>query len=617
VRPTILLPSGLPTLLLLAVLALSPACGRPAPPARHLLLVTLDTTRADRLGCYGHPGAGTPWLDALAARGARWQRVYASAPLTLPSHVSILTGLHPPHTGVHNNGDATMTAGVRTLADRLAANGFFTAAAVGADIVAGRFPVRRGFAAYDDRMFDPRGSGGLERRADLVVDAAQGLLAGRQDRRLFIWVHFFDPHDPYDPPPALRERFAADPYQGEIAAVDSALARLVPAIEQSLGGEPLLIAVVGDHGEALGEHGEMTHGFFVYEGTLRTPLILAGPRVPKGKLLPGPVQTVDLAPTLLELLGIPVPDEFDGVRLDLAGDRPGPPPKAYAETELPLRHFGWSPLYAAIDGTIKFIDAPKPELYDLAGDPQETFNQVNERPADADELAAFARSVRGASSERPAAPMMTMDPALWGLGYIGFGAAAPAGGELADPKDRVAVYRKFQDARLAVLHGDGPRALTLLDELRATEDGPGLRYLHGQALVMNGRVDHALAEYDEMSRKWPDFPGLVRERGCLLVMLNRFAEALPLLDAGLQIAPGDPKALMFRGLAKESIGDLAGAESDYRQLLAIVPAQRGASMRLATVLSRLGRRAEARTILEEYVRRAPEDGQAHALLGQL
>ena len=306
---------------LVAVAVVVAGCGPPrqAAPARHLVLVTLDTTRADRLGCYGRRGAGTPWLDRLAERGTLFRRAYTPVPLTLPAHVSILTGLYPVHTGVHANGQTQLRTGVRTLAERLAESGFFTAAAVGGYPVTGRFPVRRGFEAFDDRLEDPNNAEGLERDGGKVVEAALRELGGRGDRRLFLWVHLYDPHDPYDPPAPFRERFADDPYQGEIARVDAALSELASGLEATLHGESVLFCVVADHGEALGDHGEPMHGFFIYEPTVRVPLILAGPRVPEGGARSEPVSTVDLVPTLLTLLGLPSPSGLDGVELELGG----------------------------------------------------------------------------------------------------------------------------------------------------------------------------------------------------------------------------------------------------------------------------------------------------------
>ncbi|MCE5246944.1 sulfatase-like hydrolase/transferase, partial [bacterium] len=199
----------------------SAGCARSAPPARHLLLITLDTTRADRLGCYGRARAGTPWLDRLAADGVRCERAYSQVPMTLPSHVSILTGLYPTHHGVHTNGERTMNVTTPTLADLLGAQGFYTAAAIGGYPVAGQVATRRGFAAYDDELADAHNPRGTERIAASVVDAALRLVDQRAGKRLFLWVHIYDPHDPYEPPSPFKERYASDLYQGEIAYADS------------------------------------------------------------------------------------------------------------------------------------------------------------------------------------------------------------------------------------------------------------------------------------------------------------------------------------------------------------------------------------------------------------
>jgi len=614
---------------LLGVALLVPAlsCGWPGggervAPARHLLLVTLDTTRADRLGCYGRAGAGTPWLDALAARGTRFERAYAQVPLTLPSHVCILTGLFPARTGVHSNGQTAMAPGARSLASILAGQGFFTAAAVGGYPVAARFPVRAGFDAFDDRMSDPRNPAGLERDAGEVAAAGLRLAGSRSGKRLFLWVQFFDPHDPYDPPPPFRERYSSDPYQGEIARVDAALAELVPALERSLAGETILVCVVGDHGEGLGEHGEDTHGFFIYEPTVRVPLILAGARVAQGRILPGPAQTVDLVPTLLGLLDLPVPQGLDGVRLDLTGGG-GPAPNVYLETELPLRNYGWSPLHGGVSGSVKLIQAPRPEMYDLAEDPAESRNLAGTSGADgAGPLASWIEKARRTGAHGgPEADLSPLDTRLMSLGYVGPGSGGPSApsGERADPKDRIGVYRRFESASRALERGEPSVALPLLDQLIQENDAPGLRFKRAMALRMSGRFDEASRELDRLASVEPEFPGLHLERAIIALAPGREdpAAALAEADRHLRRETADAGAMMYRGAAREMLGDVAAAEDDYRRALEANPAFGGASLRLAALLVRAGRMDEARGVLRSHLVRHPGDPLAEGLLSSL
>ncbi len=599
---------------LLASAALVAGCGRAprTPPARRLVLITLDTTRADRLGCYGRRDAGVPWLDALAARGTRFERAYAQAPLTLPSHVSILTGLYPPHTGIRDNGQTELAPGVRTLAERLAAAGWFTAAAVGGYPVAARFPTRIGFETYDDQMIDARNPEGLERRAADVVQAALALAARAGSRPLFLWVHLFDPHDPYDPPSPYRERFAADLYQGEIASADAALSQLETGLTRVAGAAPTLFVVVGDHGEGLGEHGEETHGFFVYEPTMRVPLILAGPGVPVGRTLPGPVETVDLVPTLLALLGLPPAAGLDGQPLDLAGSGKQAPHRIYIETELPRLKYGWSALHGAVDGALKYIEAPRPELYDVVRDPAEADNKVAQGAPEMADLGRFVASVAaGAVREGAAAP----DPALLSLGYVGMGPTRRGAGD--DPKDRLGTYQRFTSAARALERGEPAKALGDLDRLLADGETAGVRFQRALALRMLRRLPDSGRELARVAALDPNFPGLAKERGRLALLRGDPAPALADLERSVAAAPRDAEGLMLRGAAREMLGDAAGAESDYRASRAINPAFDAPSLRLAALLVRAERFDEAKAVLREHLARRPDDPLASGLLRTL
>ncbi|MGH9464821.1 MAG: sulfatase, partial [Thermoanaerobaculia bacterium] len=364
------------------------ACGTlPAspsgPPERpSLLLVTLDTTRADHLGAYGATAAKTPVLDALARRGARWAQALTASPLTLPAHCSLLTGLQPPEHGVRDNGVAALPAEVPTLATALAEHGYVTAAVVASRVLDRRFGLDRGFATYDDRMVaESVGQYGYpERDARAVTDAALAWLAGREgdpgaaERPWFLWVHYYDPHAPYRPPAAASLATEAERYAGEISWVDEQLERLLAALPAA--GAATLVAVVGDHGESLGEHGETGHGIFLHQPSLRVPLLIAGPGVAPGTVVSETVATSRLAATLLGLLGsgaaaAPFGPPLPGIGLDAsqAGDA-----AVYSETLLPATAYGWSALKAITDGEWRLVVAPRPQLYDLGADPGELVN---------------------------------------------------------------------------------------------------------------------------------------------------------------------------------------------------------------------------------------------------
>ena len=389
---------------------------RPRPTG--LVLVTLDTTRADRLPAYGFGGVATPAIDGLAARGAVFDEVVSVAPLTLPAHTSLFTGLYPPHHGVRDNTDRGLDPAHATLATLLHDRGFHTAAFVGAIVLGADRGLARGFDVYDDGrapgLPPPRRRPGRE-----VVDHAWAWIDRLDDTPFFLWVHLYDVHAPQALPVDFR-RASGDRYEGGIAYVDDQIGRLLDALGRRDRLANTVIVVAGDHGESLGEHGEHEHGIFLYESTLRVPLVVCAPGV-AARRVAGVTSLVDLFPTVLRLLGLTVPAAGDGVSLvpALSGGRV-PERAVYAES-LYATHFGWGPLRMVRDGRFKFIDAPKPELYDLARDPNEGHNLADEHIATA---VALRRELLGmtadvsAHSDTARLPVERLQ-ALEALGYVG------------------------------------------------------------------------------------------------------------------------------------------------------------------------------------------------------
>jgi arylsulfatase A-like enzyme len=379
------------------------------------VIVTLDTTRADRLPAYGFAGVATPALDALARDGVVFERASTVAPLTLPAHTSLFTGLYPSRHGVRDNAsDALPAGGARTLAEMLQARGFRTSASVGSVVVAADRGLARGFDTYRDVAPDPR-SGGVRRQrpANEVVDAALSSLDGRRaGTPFFLWVHLYDAHQPYAPPEPFASAYAADPYLGEIAFADAQLARLLGSLASRGLMDRTAVIVAGDHGESLGEHGEQTHGLSLYESVLHVP------GVPAGRAA-GRVSLVDVMPTVLDLMGIEAAGT-DGMSLmPVMTGRPGPRDRdIFAESLFPLR-FGRGPLRAVMNDRFKFIDAADPRLYDLASDPGEKRSLYIDRPALA---AAMARAL-DARGEGQATSLTAIDAPLRdrlaSLGYAG------------------------------------------------------------------------------------------------------------------------------------------------------------------------------------------------------
>lgn len=583
----------------LAILALVLAVGffaiRPRLPPRgapSILLITLDTLRADRVGAYGATSGATPHLDALAKRGTVFKSALSSVPLTLPSHATIFSGLQPYHHGVHDNGVDVFPAARETLATLLQARGLATGAFVGAYVLDRRFGLSRGFDSYDDaieRRSDRASELESERRCDVVVASAAKWL-GDQAGRFYAWVHLYDPHAPYDPPEPWKTRLAGRPYEGEIAATGACVGRLL----ESVAARDVVVAVVADHGEGLGEHDERSHGLFLYESTLRVPLILAGPGVPSGRAAEW-ARTVDLAPTLLALAGAEVPPGLDGVDLFA----PNPVRPAYAETLYP-KSFGWAPLRSLREGSLKLIAAPRPELYDLAKDAGEATNLHGSSPSAAQALERQLATLAVSTPRAGQAVDPEVEARLRSLGYVvapptGAAASSP---EARDPKDVVGLWNRFEEANWAAGRGevDGPiqalrqlvredppnetfrRSLTALlrKSGRAAEaaglvDLPDSRealtwHERAAALADRGDIAEALAAEERAIALNPHLPEPHNHRGALLAGAGRLNEALAAFDQALRLDPNNARAWANKDLAvaeaQRGRPDLARAELD-------------------------------------------------------
>jgi arylsulfatase A-like enzyme len=438
--PAILIAIGV-----LAVLTWHVSARRRAPVG--VVLVTLDTTRADRLSAYGFMDAAMPALDRLAREGVVFDQATTVAPLTLPAHASLLTGLLPPRLGVRDNADTALAATHTTLAEILHARGFRTGAFVASAVLDPERGLAQGFDVYKGAVASrPTMTEARQRRADDVTTDALQWLEQVAGSRFFLWTHLYDPHAPYDPPEPFRSRHA-DPYVGEIAFADSQIGRLLDELARRQLLERTVVVVASDHGEGLGEHGERDHGIFVYETVLRVPLMI---RVPRGHIPPRRVAEVvrltDVMPTVLELLDLPAPS-MDGVSLvRLMAGRAQLHLEAYAEAMYPQR-FGWSPLRSLRDERFKLIDAPRPELYDLERDPFEQHNVYDVHPYVAEvmrqRIASFdAGGPPGVAAASAAGPSTELRERLSALGYVGSGPRrAPADGERRpDPKDCIGLY---------------------------------------------------------------------------------------------------------------------------------------------------------------------------------
>jgi arylsulfatase A-like enzyme/Flp pilus assembly protein TadD len=592
-------------------------CARPRPVVSgagyNVLLITLDTVRADHIGAYGYGSIETPNLDRLAAQGVRFAQASSPVPLTLPAHATILSGLLPPRHGVRNNGAERFPEGPATLATQLAASGYRTGAFIGAFVLDHRFGLARGFDRYDDDIPRERAADlDAERPGRVVTDRALAWLTERSDKPFFAWVHLYDAHAPYAPPEPFRTRYADRPYDGEIAEVDAQVGRLLDELDrQRLAGRTVVL-VVGDHGEELGEHGELTHGLLVYEPSLHVPLLVRAPGVlPTGWVVETPVSLVDLAPTLAGLVERPFTatsaSPLDGRDLSkqLSGRREPRPRDLYAES-LYGTSFGWSPVFALRRGEIKYISAPRPELYDLGSDPGESQNLEGRRQSEGKELATRLASLAG-SGQKTAAPAEMDAEArarLLSLGYLagaGLGSGAETKGK--DPKDAVVLFRAFEEAHGTLVAGHLAEARTLYEKLVAAD--PANPVFVGQLAETCRRIgdyERAVTLYRQAVAIAPQDRDARYNLAVTLQEAGRADEALEALTVAIRQDPGRPEAHNALGIALALRGDLEGARQQLAQATELDPHNSRAFNNLGNVLRDLKRPEEA----ERAYRRAVE-----------
>lgn len=627
--------------LVLAISALG--CGRGpasdglprAAPGTSVLLVTLDTTRADRLGAFGHDRAGTPHLDALARSGAAFESAFTPAPTTLAAHASILTGTYPPHHGVRFNLRFRLADRPATIAEILKARGYRTIGVVAAAVLDRKFGIARGFDSFDDDLGDAtRAETGIEERAaDRVTDAAVRLLgevpAGEP---YFLWVHYYDPHAPYAPPPDFLAGAAGDAYQGEIAFMDSEIGRLLAAARaRGAGTEPLVVAL-GDHGESLGEHGEDTHGLFLYDATVRIPLIVSGASVPPGTRVREIASAVDVAPTILDLLGCGTAKDMQGeslVALVHGRPREGARRGVYLETFLPRYSYGWSELFAIRTDGMKFVRAPRPELYDLSADPGETRNLLaTDRARGVPLERELLRLEEGIASDEASRAATAADPEtekrLAALGYV----AAPAGadgdsaGPRPDPKDMAAVHRDMERLQSLVVASRIDDALAAGEKILAA-DARNIHVLRtlGNALYDRGDTAAAIGflrraavldpeDFDIHQKLGNAHLQAARSATDALAVRGETERALAEFEIAAGLNPAAADAHNNVGIARLLLGERDEAEKAFRRAIELRPTLRSARYNLGRVLESSGRTLDAELEYRDVARLAPGDADA-------
>jgi arylsulfatase A-like enzyme/Tfp pilus assembly protein PilF len=590
-----------------------------------VLLVTIDTLRADALGAYGNARASTPWIDRLAAGGVRFDRAHAHSVLTLPSHASLLSGLYPQDHGVRDNAGFRFPSGRPTLATLLEARGYATGAFISAFPLDSRFGLARGFGVYDDAFVDAAPRAPLleqERRGADTVALARRWLDAHAGARTFCWVHLYEPHAPYAPPEPFASRYRDEPYAGEVAAADAALEPLLrPILEAGADGHTLVV-LTGDHGESLGEHGEATHGVFAYEATLRVPLIVYAPAVLARGVVAEEARHVDIVPTVLDALGVAAPGGLRGRSLLTlaAGRDSGPPQTTYFESLAPSLNRGWAPLRGIIRGDLKYIDLPLPELYDLSADPREARNLVEARSTDARAL----RELLAASAAAPAQGPRIGETAeararLESLGYVT--RSAPARDrytERDDPKRLVALDAKLQEAVRLYTSGDRPAALALSQAL--VRERPDMRVAWmtlAQIQRDTGSLDAAIASLRRAHALAPDDSQTTSLLGAYLTERGDAAGAIGLMAPAAAGDGADLQLLVALGVAQARAGRSADAVATLERARAADPSSAALLVDLGTVRLMANQRMEARRAFDAAVAANPALARAHSSLAAM
>ena len=636
-----------------------------------MLLITLDTTRADHLSCYAsdatntlHQFAETPHFDALARRGVRFEHATGQVPLTLPSHSCIFTGTYPEVNGMREMGGFMLNPNVQTLAGLAHDLGLRTAAFVGSSALARQFGLARGFEVYDDQMpLIPAGrrppSGIAERRASVTTDHALAWLREHSEERFFLWVHYYDPHFPYDPPEPYHRRYSHDLYSGEIAYTDEQAGRILSFLEQpGLRGRTLVI-MTADHGEGLFQHGEGEHGVFLYDDTLHVPLIICGPGVPAGKTIPQQVRSIDILPTVAAFLGVAPSAKVQGANLWPLMDKGRELSEkgadyAYLESILPKTRMNWSQLRGMRTDRWKFVLAPHPELYDLELDPGEKHNVIAQHPGVADELQKKIWEVVGPPGRSETVTNRALDAQtrdeLASLGYVN--AATP--GKIIldssgpDPKDHVASLLAISRYRRLMVAGEYPQAartvqcvipsdladpalrIYLLQAYQAQRDWRHIEQaclaaenagivtspiwaFQGEALMREGRLTEAIPAMRKASRLDPTNINNLYNLGTTCLYLNRPKEAEEAFQAMLTQGSHPATAYDGLGLAAVERDDPAAAVQEFQKAIAANPNNPRPLLDLGVLCQKTGNRDLALHYLSLFVEKAPPEAYGAVL----
>jgi arylsulfatase A-like enzyme len=555
---------------LIGSLAVASGCGGHVDPPSRVVLVTLDTTRADRLGCYGYRGAQTPQLDRLAEEGFLFTQASSPVPVTLPSHSVMMTGLYPPTTGVRYNTSFRLSDREETLAEVFQAAGYRTAAFVAAFPLARPFGLDQGFEVYDgpeDWGQAVRDHRPFERTAGQVIDAVLEWVGTQApDTRYFLWVHLWDPHWPHAPPFPFSSEFRDRPYDGEIAYMDRELGRLLNSLRASSSWDRTLVLVVADHGEGLYDHGEKFHSILAYESTLRVPLLLRVPGARGGRRIEEPVSVVDLFPTLLDLCAIRPAAErrVHGTSLRPAIEgRSLPRRDLYFEAMTGSILHGWSPVEGVRSGPWKLIETVSTELYDLSADPGESQDLASKQPELAEELRETLRSLSasldpGAGADASELPEWdeTTQAALASLGYVSGPSASRSGGEGPDPRALVHLEGELSLLQIHLFQEAWPEAVERADYvLQRDPTNKFALYVRALALTNLQRNAEALSAVERLLAHYADSPAYYDLKGEIQVALGRLSEGAEAFREGRERFPESEPLAYHEVLARFDSGE--------------------------------------------------------------
>jgi arylsulfatase A-like enzyme/Tfp pilus assembly protein PilF len=583
-----------------------------------LLMITLDTVRADYLSCNGSKRVSTPQLDRLARDGVNFTRARTSVPLTLPAHASIMTGNYPPVHGVRDNGSYRLPEEQLTLAEVLDGHGYETAAFIGAFVLDRDFGLAQGFDVYDEGVW---GSASVlesliaERSADAVRNAFSRWLEGRAgEGPFFAWIHLYDPHAPYVPPQPFRKRYAENPYAGEIAYTDAVVGKIVEDLESRKLLDSTLVAVVGDHGEALGEHGEQTHSLLIYNSTIHVPMLLHLPGlIPPGKTVDHLARTIDLAPTILDYMGISQTiGQGTSLRPLVEGETLNEEISAYSESLYPSLNLGWSELRGLEMGEHRFILAPRPELYNLTNDPGERENLIESNPTMADELELTLASLMESMPESGGQSRRATDPQteamLRSLGYVSSSQSPPRGAaSRVDPKDKIELWTKIESGLALFSQGDDAAALEIFKKALADDSDIPILYDHiGWSYIRLNQYDRADLIYRQAIEHGFDSAELRANLGLIYYRWGEFEKAEQQLRTALELEESSISAHYRLADVYRATKSYSKAVEHYRRVLEIDPGYVWALNGLGMALAIEGKNEEALDAFRDAVKIAPE-----------